>query len=250
MTRYFQWICSIFLGLIIGVAALKGKDAAGKQIPSNFLTTGAKQFNSTVTLHNINNWSYWLQWDGVTGRDPQSGDAGGLFSSGAISAVFNDGFVWGGIVNDPNSEFQLRVGGSTYISGSVPGYIDANGNPVGPGADSRVRIYRIRKDYLTISDTELILEAAALLNIPISAVTPQNVAAIREQYARDWQEWPIELGAPFNDLNQNGIYEPASGETPGVANADQVIWFVTNDLNTDAVANFAGSIPMLSLIHI
>ncbi len=244
MTRYFQWICGTFFCLIIGTAAVKGKDIAIKKTPGKFQSTEINQLNTTYTLHNINNWSYWLQWNGITGRNPQTGIAGGFFPQGITTAIFNDGFVWGGIVNDPNSEFPLRVGGSSYVSGSTPGYIDASGNPVGPEADPRVRIYRIRKDYLTFSDVELTLEAAALLNIPISAVTPQDIAAIREQYARDWEEWPIELGAPFNDLNQNGIYEPGFGETPGVANADQVTWFVMHDLDTTAMSDFTGSPPL------
>ncbi|MEJ2637720.1 MAG: hypothetical protein P8184_20855, partial [Calditrichia bacterium] len=52
------------------------------------------------------------------------------------------------------------------------------------------------------------------------------------------------MGAPFYDLNGNGIYEPLLGETPGLANADQAIWFVCNDLNMGRTASLYGSPPI------
>ena len=65
-----------------------------------------------------------------------------------------------------------------------------------------------------------------------------------DQYRADWEEWPVELGAPFNDLNDNEVYEPEQGETPGIANADQVVWAVMNDLDPSAVNGFSGAPSM------
>jgi hypothetical protein len=56
------------------------------------------------------------------------------------------------------------------------------------------------------------------------------------QYEKDWEEWPTEIGAPFYDLNNNGIYEPDLDETPGIANADQVIWFPITDADENTVS--------------
>ena len=40
------------------------------------------------------------------------------------------------------------------------------------------------------------------------------------------------------------MYEPADGETPGVANADQVLWFVCSDADPTTTADLYGTEPM------
>ena len=77
MGRLFQWAFYWFVFSL----ALQGQNVPAKQAPTNLQSTGINQLNTTYTLHNINNWSYWLQWNGVTGRNPQPGSAGALFPS-------------------------------------------------------------------------------------------------------------------------------------------------------------------------
>jgi hypothetical protein len=206
------------------------------------------QVNTTRTLSNINQFSCWFYWDGKSGIDPDI-KSGGLYPRGTAGVIYMDGFVWGGFLLDPATGVPiatqpLRVGGSTYRTGTVPGYIDDFGNPVGPAQDPRIRIYRIRRDYLTVSDAQLARDASELLQKPLTEVSSSEIQELRSQYAADWNQWPAELGAPFYDLNQNGIYEPLAGETPGLANADQVIWFVTHDLDAAVTTNLYGSQPI------
>ena len=66
---------------------------------------------------------------------------------------------------------------------------------------------------------------------------------IRAGYARDWNEWPVSDGAPFEDKNGNGVYEP-SVDVPGVKDAAQTIWFVCNDMDPGLTTNFYGSPPL------
>jgi hypothetical protein len=77
--------------------------------------------------------------------------------------------------------------------------------------------------------------------------------SLESQYIRDWNEWPVEYGAPFYDINGNGVYDPIldpngnvsfGGDHPGIADADQVLWFVCNDLDPTLSANLYGSPPM------
>jgi hypothetical protein len=138
----------------------------------------------------------------------------------------------------------IRVGGQTYRIGTVPGRVISEGNPQNPD-DPDVRIYRIRKDYTTVKDDELIIDAAELWYMgDTGQVKQSDIDAVRSQYQTDWNEWPVAYGAPFYDLNNNGIYEPSLGEEPGLAKADQVVWFVANDLDSSAVIWLYGSPPM------
>ncbi len=179
---------------------------------------------------NVNRFSYWISNDGISGRNPFTGQDGVTYPRGTGHVIFTDGFLWGGYVrdNDPTLP-RLRVGGFTYFTSLQPGRIISPGNPQNPN-DPEVRIYRIRKDYQTVSEAVLRRDIAELrYNGDSLQATAADVQDLRDSYARDWQEWPVDAGAPFYDLNHNGQYEPEQGETPGLANADQVIWFVCND---------------------
>ena len=57
--------------------------------------------------------------------------------------------------------------------------------------------------------------------------------SVIDQYALDWQEWPVDLGAPYVDVNENGFWDGPEIDTPGLLSADQVIWYVYNDCDID-----------------
>ena len=198
-----------------------------------------------AAIMNINHIRYWMRNDGWSGRNPFTGESGVTFQRPPEPVVFQDGFVWGGLVADPNPDTpKLRVGGQTYRIGTVPGRILSPGNAEDPNLP-HVHIYRIRKDFRTVSDEVLRRDAADLFyEGDTSRVTPTDIQTVRQQYQADWNDWPVQFGAPFYDQNGNGIYEPARGETPGLANADQVLWFVCNDLEPAAVMGLYGSPPI------
>ena len=52
------------------------------------------------TIINLNNWVYWQSYDGTSGSNPYSMDCGGIYPHGKANVVFQDGFVWGGYVQD------------------------------------------------------------------------------------------------------------------------------------------------------
>ncbi len=118
--------------------------------------------------------------------------------------------------------------------------------------DPRVQIYRIRDDWQEIYDPsdpddipeELRQDAAEFNEKLPEDVTTEEMVEIWERYRDHWQNWPVDLGAPFYDNNDNDVYEPELGEQPGLANADQVIWFVCNDQDSGKTRNFYGSYPM------
>ena len=189
-------------------------------------------------LINVNNMSMWFKRDGLSGRNPLTDNSGVTFPRSTGAVIFQDGLVWGGIVRDGGQQ-ELRVGGQTYEIGTVPGRILSRGVAEDPG-DPGVRIYRIRRDFRT---ADLRLDASESLGIGLSAVTDGDVEELRAQYERDWREWPWEKGAPYYDNDGDGSYDPDADE-PGVAGADQVAWFVVNDLDEGATQALYGSNPI------
>ncbi len=190
------------------------------------------------TLININNLAGWIRNDGWSARNPGTGNSGVYFPRGTTTAIYQDGIVWGGNVNDGGSQV-LRVGGQTYNIGTVGGRIISAGVAANPN-DPDVRVYRIRRDYKT---ADLRQDAAELNNKALAAVTDGDMAAIRAQYETDWNEWPADQGAPYYDRDSIPGYNPAVDE-PGIADADQVVWFVCNDLNTGKTNALYGSNPI------
>ncbi len=87
------------------------------------------------------------------------------------------------------------------------------------------------------------MDAAELYGIFPEEVTEEQIEALRNQYQQDWTEWPTEFGAPYYDRNGNGVYDPGLDE-PGLANADQVIWFVCNDLDSARAWDAFHSYPL------
>ncbi len=241
MNRILFWVISLGLFFVLGQNFLQ---ASRKEFP------GTQEFARTrngftpgyQTLFNINQLAGWLSRNGVSGMNPHTQDAGVWYPRGTATVIFADGFLWGGIP-DTSTKKLPRVGGNTYQTGWQPGRIIAPGVAQSPD-DPSVRVYRIRRDWETVSLEELRRDAAELFNQDESEITEEMIEQVRSWYQRDWQEWPVEAGAPFYDTNANGVYEPELGETPGLLGADQVLWFVVNDLDTAQMSYFYGSQPV------
>lgn len=214
----------------------------------------------TATLVNINNFSMWIRADGWSGRNPFTGDAGAFFPRGTVGVIFQDGIVWGGYVQDGSTP-SLRVGGQTYNIGTQTGRIISPGIAEDPNVPD-VRIWRIRRDYLTADLTSEALDVYRALPKPppppappdtltkvllcspadSAALVQQLIDSLRLAYAHDWSHWPWQKGAPFYDMNENGAMD--LGEEPGLVDADQVVWLVANDLNPELTKGLYGSPPI------
>ncbi len=258
MKRLFLMACVITVLYLHGASPLEGAERKGQQkgpqAPESVLGTPVS------TKANINRISAWYRANGVEERNPSTGNAGLTFPRGTADAIFAAGLMWTGIHNDGRTP-TLRTNGSSYNTGTKPGSIIGlrTGNAEDPAAPD-VRIFRVRRDYAT---ADLRQDAAEINSTSINSVSDAQIAAVRDQYATDWREWPWQKGAPFydngyigpngvdtigagdrvlnrgEDANANGILDAGEdvnlngqldGETPGIADADQVVWFVGNDL--------------------
>ena len=188
------------------------------------------------SLINIGNFGYWQKYDAYSAHTP-SGNSGGIYPRGTAANIYLDGVLVGGYTGGN----LLHVSGSIYSNGMVSGYVDANGDLVQGG---EVRLYRIRKGWETLTFDQVRLDAAEIYETSVSGVTDAQIQAVLDQYEEDWNNWPTHLGAPFYDLDNDGVYEPADGETPGVANADQVIWYVVSDADVGTTSALYGCTPI------
>jgi len=252
----FLWIVAI-LALLLSL----NNDAFARENSKNANPTAmAKPAVDKVTqsMVNIGNWGYWFLGNGISGHDPYTSGSGGYYPRGTAGAVYEEGLVWGGIVQDASAATKLRVGGNTYRNGTQPGTWGMDPN------DARARMYRIRSDWRTLTASQAILDAAELFNVSSDAVTAAQTTEIIESYKNDWKNWPTDLGAPYYDVDGNGSYNPVldaqgypvvgtmtidgveyvGNDYPGIADADQVLWFPINDGNPGRVNDLSGSPPI------
>lgn len=229
LIRYLS-VTLIVLAFSVMVFAKEGGDKKSANLSK---TLGEPVY----TKFNINNISTWFKNNGESDIN-QNGNSGFVFPKGSNrTAVFQSGFLWGGKVDG-----QIRVGGSVYRQGTVPGYIKADGTRVidehpSPGVHTApdVRIYRVRRDYK---------DEKADFSSEVADGDGPTADAVRAQYEKDWNEWPAaSQGAPYEDVDGDGKYNPAK-DIPGVPGADQTIWFVANDFDAAQTDYMYGSQPM------
>ncbi|MEE9189299.1 MAG: hypothetical protein V3U16_00835, partial [Candidatus Neomarinimicrobiota bacterium] len=108
-------------------------------------------------------------------------------------AVFASGLWLAGMVDD-----EVRVACSQYSPERVPGPYGSNSKL------PKHKLYKVsRSDYADPSANE------------------------------DFQNWPVDLGAPWIDVDNDGIYDPLPrGSDHPDFFGDQVIWYVSNDGDT------------------
>jgi hypothetical protein len=233
----------IVAGVLLGSAVVLRATApeAAKRSSSTVLSkpTGAP----LSTMININRVAAWYSSNGEQERRPDNENSGLYYPRGTSTAIYSAGLVYGGRFKDGRDP-EIRVNGNSYNNGFKVGAILGlrTGVAEDPNA-ADVRIWRIRRDY---AGANLRQDAAEVNFLGLNAVTDAEVAATRGQYETDWAEWPAAKGAPFYDANGDGLYTPQfTGEIvngvqvpvlfpfadePGIANADQVLWYVANDI--------------------
>ena len=201
----------------------------------------------------INNLFSYFTNNGMGALNPYTNDDGLEIKQGLIpvrwqgqgATMFSEGLVWGGYQRG-----AVKVGGATYNGGLQAGPILTPGTqatrPIAADrTQARYRVYRVRPD---ISVTVPADVAAALLSVqdlPLIVRYEQSMTARRlyDDYCRDWNEWPGAEGAPYTDVNHNGVYEPAI-DIPGVPGAGQTLWYVANDMDSVRSKAAAGSLPI------
>lgn len=185
----------------------------------------------STTFLNINKISTFFFNNGISDI-ASSGNSGLFFPKGSgKTAVFTSGLLWGARVEgDPDP----RMGGTAYRTGLVPGKVLPDGTADVSTLD-KYRIYRVRPD---------VFPGGPLIDLLVPALEEGlSEAELRANYEQDWTEWPADMGAPFDDVDDNGLYDPTV-DVPGVPGADQTLWFVVNDLDPGQTRFLYGANPL------
>jgi hypothetical protein len=192
----------------------------------------------------INNFATYYSNNGDAAYNPYAGIGGLEYPAGSQKIViFEDGIVWG-----CNQNGVKKVGGSTYRHGlsggriSIPGTVSTLPVAENP-ASASVRVYKVRPD---ISPSGLFETVTTDMNREATLASRYSYIAATDlynQYVQDWLNWPAAQGAPFDDKDGNGVYDPMI-DVPGVPGAGLTAWFVANDVNASNTLNFHGSQPI------
>ncbi|MEX1275865.1 MAG: hypothetical protein WEE20_08035, partial [Bacteroidota bacterium] len=257
----------LLLVLSLGIVAAADKDPDKKQ--GSTLSKGTA-LNPQYGNINIGTIGTWHRADGQANQSPGASD-GTTFPSGRVNVIYQDGIIWGGkmftdagLTTNPPSQ-TIRVGGTgTYSISTRTGNVTGLGATAVRASETGFRVWRIRRDFIEASDAILATDAAGVNEKSVDRVTAAEIAEVRAQYVKDWAEWPIQYGAPYVDRDSSGTWNPVAGwenmggedlaalgsDEPGLAGADpnspadQIIWMVFNDLDTDQSKVNYGSLPL------
>ncbi len=164
----------------------------------------------------INEILMWISNNGDGSHDPNTNGSGFYWPGGKISektAIFEDGLIWGCMVGR-----ETRVNGNTHRQGLQAGKILPDGIADDP-LDPKYRVYKIRKGWEELQPG------------------PE-----RDNYERDYNEWPVEDGAPWLDIDGDGIYTRSVDQPEFIG--DEVLWYVANDMDTSRSVFTYGSNPI------
>jgi len=179
--------------------------------------------NDDYDFISINNILMWVSNNGDGSHDPITHGNGFFWPKDSLSeypgshriksAIYEDGLVWGGIVDG-----DIRANGNTHRQGIQAGKILDNGRADDPSLE-KYRVYKIRKDWQSLPDGEE-----------------------KDRYQTDYNEWPVEDGAPWIDVDNDGIF--TKGVDQPKHEGDETLWFVSNDLDGARTAFTYGKPPI------
>jgi len=166
----------------------------------------------------INQILMWVSNNGDGSHDPRTGGNGFYWPGGKNattknSAIFEDGLIWAGKIGR-----EIRMNGNTHRQGLQAGKILYPGKADDPSL-AKYRVYKIRKGWESLPPG------------------PE-----RDAYEKDYNEWPVADGAPWVDVNGDGVYTKGI-DTPQFV-GDEVLWYVANDLDPTRATRTYGSVPI------
>src|SRR3990172_3790374 len=205
MKKLFYISMSLFLFVVFGFLSGDKNNIINK-------TTANDHYNYIA----VNQCMMWVSNNGDGSHDPRT-DGNGFYWPGgedAIkSAIFEDGLIWGGIVDT-----QIRVNGNTHRQGLQAGKILEDGTTDDPSLE-KYRVYKLNKYWQQLPP-----------------------GAKRDQYEKDYKERPVEDGAPWIDINGDGKFTRRIDQPQLIG--DETLWYVSNDMDSSRSTYTYGTYPI------
>jgi len=154
-----------------------------------------------------------------------TGEAGLEWPKGSgIGAVFQAGpWIAAGKINGKE---EIRITTCEYVSVFSPGVLNGDGESG--------KIYRLHR-----AEIEAFLNNDWNTFSSMTLMLPVTVVEDKKAYTKlvetplptdDFLNWPVEDGAPWVDVNDDGVYSPPDGDYPDIV-GDMFHWYVMNDGN-------------------
>jgi len=165
----------------------------------------------------VNDCMMWVSNNGDGSHNPTTDGAGFYWPGGekaTITAIFEDGLIWSYKTDDGG----VKTNGNTHRQGLQAGKILENGTPDDPEKE-KYRVYKIRKNWELLSPGEK-----------------------KDAYEKDYNEWPVEDGAPWIDVDGDGVFTRGIDKPEFIG--DETLWYVSNDLDPSRTTFVFGTLPI------
>lgn len=155
--------------------------------------------------------------NGTSAHDPFR-DAPGFFwpggKSASLMALYMDGLCWVG-----NVDGTLKANGNNYGgTGLIPGSILNDGSAAKP-SDPRFKLWKLKKGWEQLPNSKE-----------------------KTEYEYNYDNWPVELGAPWVDVNNDGTFSRGT-DLPEYL-GDEQFFYVANDMDSAKTKLVFGSMPI------
>ncbi len=232
--KTFSRILLLLLVVALALPAYATSPEGGEKDKESLQKTYTNDIWDFISINNI---LMYMSNNGRMAYNSKSEGSGLEWPQGSAKyVIFTDGIMWGGKVQG-----EPRTGGATYVPGLQAGTILPDGTADEP-SDDRFRLYKAIK-----------MGAEAFSQLP---------AEDSVRLKKDYEEWPVMDGAPWKDMNNNGVYEPDfteflewGGNTDSLLSdspflpGDETIWFVSNDRDPVRTQNLYGTQPIGIELH-
>lgn len=235
----------MLLVLITGVVCFAPvNQSLSKERKGHLPRLNASVQNNFLQVNNINTVfrsDGLFNYDKITFPSVSPGMIWPVASNQRLTIDYSSGIWVGGKVNG-----ELRLAASFFDSHFSPGNIPVVGQVPGSSVcnDPRLKMYQV----------SLVDE-----NLANNGGTRTKTAGNR-QYTMNydtWASWPVDLGAPYVEVNGIPGYQPAfnGGDRPGIGNSeakpDEIIWTVfmdytncTNNVHQSQLSLPGGTVPL------
>ena len=189
------------------------------------IQTNAQGLFNTVDSIDINNINALISVHGNLFWDKEANTAHCRFPANAPTNINASAALWIAAYDDVNI---LHISAHNYQTSACdywPGPLDASGSLNYSISQNWAKIWKVKRTDIQIQQ---FLTEHSISNTPSAILTWPAKGNI---YAEGNSDVPLTISgdmAPFVDLNNNGIYEPLSGEYPDVP-GDETLWWIYSD---------------------